>query len=67
MIIICPGCGWYGKRRALKKGACPKCEYENGVEPYRLLTLKEIQESSTLYNDVRLDLFLKSLLTLLNI
>ena len=63
--IICPGCGWVGTIETLQDGGCcPECNYENGVEPNRLLTLSEMMEDSTMeYVDVRMDLFLKSLLT----
>ena len=46
-------------------GACPQCGYENGLPPNRLLTLSEILNDSMEYNDVMLDLFLKSLFQLL--
>lgn len=39
--IICPGCGLILSKRKLKKGACPSCGWENGVPPYRLLTIGE--------------------------
>lgn len=58
--IICPGCGWAGENKDLKRGACPQCEYENGMPPNRLLTLEEILEDEVEYDEVRLDLFLSS-------
>lgn len=45
-IIVCPGCGWQGEKVELTERSgfciCPMCDYENGFEPYRLLTLQEI-------------------------
>ncbi len=65
--IVCPGCGWVGGVDKLWDGAdCPACGYENGTEPYRLLTLSEMLEHKTEYNDVRLDLFLLSVFALLD-
>jgi len=65
--IICPGCGWTGPKRALTPGfmACPKCGYENGAAPYRLLTIREMLDTDAEYNEVRLDLFLKSFMELM--
>ena len=65
--IICPGCGWTGENGIgeLNRGACPRCGYENGVPPNRLLTLSEMRESDVEYNDVRLDLFLEAYIALL--
>ncbi len=61
--IVCPGCGWTGEIVDLKVGACPQCEYENGMPPNRLLTLTEIMETDeSEYYDVRLDLFLTSVI-----
>lgn len=60
--IICPGCGWIGAVEALnQEGGCPDCSYENGLEPYRLLTLAEMLNDAGEYADIRMDLFLKSL------
>lgn len=70
-MIICPGCGWIGKKEDLKlfaeSGICPICNYENGLEPFRLLTIQEILADDTEYNDVRLDLFLRTLFVNLGI
>jgi len=63
--IICPGCGWTGGIAQLQRGACPACEYENGVPPNRLLTLSEMRESDVEYNEVRLGLFLEAYIKLL--
>lgn len=62
--IVCPGCGWTGDIEGLSDGACPNCRYENNLPPLRLLTIKEMleDEESGEYNDVRMDLFLASLL-----
>lgn len=66
--VICPGCGWTGTVGKLNLGACPKCGYENGAPPYRLLTLDEMLRITDIeYIDVRMDLFLVSLLNLLGI
>ena len=56
--IICPGCGWTGPRKTLYNGAGPECQYENADGD--LLTVAEMLESDGVYNDVRLDLFLKA-------
>jgi hypothetical protein len=59
--VICPGCGWIGDVSGLGRwGECPKCRYENGLSPYRLLTVAEMREGEVVYDDVRLDLFLAS-------
>lgn len=66
--IICPGCGWTGAIKELGKeySQCPKCQYENGSEPYRLLTIKEmLKNTEPEYNDVRMDLFLKSVIKMI--
>jgi len=73
--VICPGCGWTGLVQELvtdivAAGSCPACTYENGVEPYRLLTIREMlgtEFGDTQYIDVRFDLFLKSLFELLEV
>lgn len=64
--VVCPGCGWIGVAGELAayRGACPVCCYENGVEPYRLLTLSEMLKSDTEYADIRMDLFLASVFKL---
>ena len=62
-VIICPGCGWIGDEGGLAAhGDCPRCGYENGCEPFRLLSLGEMIKSNVEYVDVRFDLFLRSLL-----
>jgi hypothetical protein len=59
--IICPGCGWYGHMKELFNGACPNCEYENSMEPERLLTVAELlQDDSPTFNDVNLGAFLRA-------
>lgn len=63
--IICPGCGWTYTCDELARGPCPNCGYENGAPPNHLLTLSEMIESDTEYNEVRLDLFLKAYIRLL--
>ena len=65
--VICPGCGWVGEIEDLKRGACPQCRYENGMEPYRLLTLAEAMEDDVEYIDVRLDVFLRSVFWVMGI
>lgn len=63
-MVVCPGCGWAGTIETLGKwGCCPQCNYENGVEPNRLLTLSEMLQYEVVYVDVRMDLFLPSLFT----
>ena len=58
---ICPGCGWRGAVKP--KLACPHCGWENNAPPWRLLTLRELLcDSEGPYGDVRMDLFLKSVL-----
>jgi hypothetical protein len=46
--MICPGCGLRCVESELICVAefkrCPHCEYENGVAPHRLLTVKELIE-----------------------
>jgi len=65
--IICPGCGWVGTIEGLDHwGACPQCEYENGVDPNRLLTLSEMLADEGEYSDARIGLFLKSLFKFLD-
>lgn len=60
--IICPGCGWTGTNELLnQEGGCPDCSYENGLPPYRLFTLSEMLEGDAIYDEVMMDLFLKSL------
>ena|GEM_PF-6572878 len=68
-VIICPGCGWKGNKRELNKGpldkgSCPVCEFQNGLPPYTMLTVSEMltDEYGTEYTDVRMDLFLATLL-----
>ncbi|EKD40808.1 MAG: hypothetical protein ACD_74C00158G0007 [uncultured bacterium] len=64
-LIMCPGCCWEGEIPNLgEDGQCPKCGYENGAEPFRLLTLSEIltEEATTEYQNVRLGLFLRKVL-----
>jgi len=69
--IICPSCGFVGTEEDLVNyrdpnfKICPECGYENGLFPYRLLTIREIVEGDGVYNGVRLDLFLDSLFKIL--
>jgi len=59
--IICPGCGWSGSRNDLGKwGDCPACQYEYSDGP--LPSINSMMTDNTLFNDVRLDLFLKAFL-----
>jgi len=59
--IICPGCGWCGLIVELKAGSCPHCEYENSMEPERLLTVAELlQDDLPTFNDVNLGAFLRA-------
>jgi len=62
--IICPGCGAvYEQEEDLNDGACPKCRYENGLPPFRLLTVQEIlEDNNETWNDVSLGAFVRSLL-----
>lgn len=68
-MIVCPGCGWYGEKDELSKyGQCPYCGYENSQEPFRLLTLAEIShDNNAKYANVRLNLFLKSVLSVIGV
>lgn len=61
--IVCPGCGWTGVESGLSPtGACPRCEYENGTEPYRLLTVTELlADESGQYANVNMGKFLRAL------
>jgi len=62
--IICPGCGWVGTEAELVHDACPTCGYENGEEPYRLLTLAEMlaepARAEGVWNDVDIGPFLRA-------
>lgn len=60
--VICPGCGavYEGVSSLPEEGACV-CRWENGVEPYRLLTLEEMCHCKLEYDNVRMDLFLTAL------
>lgn len=77
-LVICPGCGkvWKNIKEYIKDskyefisesdyvkgGDCPECKYENGVEPYRLLTIGELMEDkSDCWCDVALGKFLNAL------
>lgn len=61
--IVCPGCGWTGIESGLSPtGACPRCEYENGSDPYRLLTVTELlADESGQYANVNMGKFLHAL------
>jgi hypothetical protein len=65
--IVCPGCGWAGKEEDLVDSAgfldCPECGYENGFEPYRLLTVKEMLQFPLggHYHDVNMFEFLNAI------
>lgn len=63
-VVICPYCAWKGSIDQLGGfGDCPECGYENGIDPYRLLTLTELlQDSWTDFNDVRMGEFLTAIL-----
>jgi len=66
--VICPGCGLITRIDKLDNGACPDCGYENGSDPWRLLTLSEmLNDYDNGYNDVNMRDFLRSLLSTLNI
>jgi len=67
--VICPGCGWTGQvSELMENGTCPECSYENGAPPYRLLTLSEMLRITDVeYADIRMDLFLASLLRVFGI
>lgn len=66
---ICPGCGLTGQDFKLNNyGVCSNCDYETDSESFP--TIKELVFPSFVtpgnnieYNNVRLDLFLKTLLT----
>lgn len=63
-IAVCPGCGFIGNVGAVYE-SCPKCEWENGVEPYRLLTLDElVKDGDGIYNDICMSAFLISVIRL---
>lgn len=72
-IVICPGCAkvWDNLekfKQDAKDGECPECAYENGIEPYRLLTIEELaKDESDKFNDVALGKFLKTILILVQI
>lgn len=66
-LVICPGCGWSGAIAELKHDVCPTCGYENGIDPYRLLTLREILTDYEKYDDVCMKLFLEAVFNLLGI
>jgi len=59
---ICPGCGWHGTLADANEGACPRCEYEVGNEPYRLLTLAEMRacDHGATWCDVDIRAFLRA-------
>ena len=60
--IICPGCGKvYKDISSLPADGVCVCSYENGLPPYRLLTLGEMCDDDMEYDTVRMDLFLTSL------
>lgn len=60
--IICPGCGWTGTVEGLVQGVCPRCRYENRLDPGGLFTLLEMLDDDVqMYDGVYMDLFLKSL------
>jgi len=77
--IICPGYGWTGITDELNNISdepyepfltCPSCRYQIGIEPWRLLTVRELLSDKMSYIDydqVRFDLFLKSLFKLLEV
>jgi hypothetical protein len=61
--LICPGCGWVGLLHETNEGACPDCGYENGSNPYRLLTLQEMRRCEGAdWNDVDMSAFLGAVL-----
>ena len=65
--IVCPGCGWVGVEADLTAASgfrdCPDCGYQNGMPPYRLLTVKELLEfpQEGDFNSVDLYEFLNSI------
>ena len=61
--IICPSCGWIGKGGNLLSGKCPICNYIN-TNNSRLLSVKEMLDCKDSYHNVRMDLFLRSLLSI---
>ena len=62
-LVICPGCGFIGNVGTVYE-CCPKCDYENGAEPNRLLTLDELlKDSDGVYADVCMEAFLISVIS----
>ena len=59
---ICPGCGWHGELPETADGACPRCYYEVGAEPFRLMTLDETLQCDhgATWNDVDMRAFLRA-------
>ena len=70
--VICPGCG---RKSVLRGGpaparessceACERCGYENGLAPFRLLTLGEMlalpaSDGAGAYQDVDMGPFLRA-------
>lgn len=49
-------------------GECPNCNYENGMAPYRLLTIEELKkDETTTWHEVSLGKFLNVILILMQI
>lgn len=61
-LVLCPGCVWKGKIDDLGTfGQCPKCGYENGNPPGRLLTINELLLSNSSFDEVVLGPFLRKI------
>jgi hypothetical protein len=61
--LICPGCGGRFHPAGMAGKPCPHCGWENNLPPYRLLNLRELlNDSEGVYNDIRMDKFLRAVL-----
>jgi len=61
--LICPGCGGIFHPSGMDGKPCPDCGWENNLPPYRLLNLRELlHDSEGVYNDIRMDKFLRAVL-----
>lgn len=69
-MVICPGCGklWMDSHALPESGACDRCQYENPLQPGRLLSVEEIVEDTNggQYQDVDLGAFAQTLMSLIS-